>query len=118
MSLYIDAVSVPVHPAFEGAGIAVPASAKKVEARVARIDPASTRAAALQVGAAPDEDALVLSCTNLPTLEIINDVEALPGKPVPSGKQVLAWPMGQPAGIGRLSVEPGRLQCGGGWDLP
>lgn len=85
---------------------------------MARIDPASTRAAALQLGAAPDEDALVLSCTNLPTLEIINDVEARLGKPVRTGKQALAKPMEQPAGIGRLSAEPGKLRCGDGWDLP
>ena len=74
---------------------------------MARIDPASIRAAALSVGAGAD--AVFLSCTNLRTLDIIEDLETDLGKPVLSSNQVLAWHMAKLAGISDGCSGPGRL---------
>lgn len=112
VSPYIDSVSVPIRYAFEGAGIAVPTSVsfgEEIEAHVARIDPASIRSAALEAGRAAEVEAVFLSCTNLRTLDILDDLETELGKPVLSSNQVLAWQMAQMSGGLRLAVQPGRL---------
>lgn len=112
VSPYIDAVSQPVRAAFDAAGFRVGASVsfgEEVEARVARIDPASIRAAALEVGRHADVEAVFLSCTNLRTLGIIDDLEAELGKPVLSSNQVLAWQMAGQAHDLSLSATPGCL---------
>ncbi|MEP2715804.1 aspartate/glutamate racemase family protein [Pseudophaeobacter sp.] len=103
VSPYIGSVSGPMRQTFEQAGIAVPAMVsfgEEVEANVARIDPVSIHAAALEVGADPKTEAVFLSCTNLRTLDIIADLEQRLGKPVVSSNQALAWHMA------RLSAAP------------
>ncbi|MBE1296355.1 maleate cis-trans isomerase family protein [Phycobacter azelaicus] len=110
VSPYVDSVSAPVRDAFAAQGYEVRATAsfgEEVEARVARIDPASIRAAALSV--ADDADAVFLSCTNLRTLDIIEDLEAVLGKPVLSSNQVLAWHMAKLAKISEVCNGPGHL---------
>ena len=110
VSPYVESVSAPVRQAFEARGHRVDATVsfgEEVEARVARIDPASIRAAALSVAA--DAEAVFLSCTNLRTLDIIADLEAELDKPVLSSNQVLAWHMAQLAGISEACSGPGRL---------
>jgi maleate isomerase len=82
------------------------------EARVARIDPASIRDAALHVGRG-DVDAVFLSCTNLRTLDILDAVEAEIGKPVISSNQALAWHMAHLAGAGQCGGRFGRLMHAG-----
>ncbi|QIE43719.1 Asp/Glu racemase (plasmid) [Rhodobacteraceae bacterium SC52] len=112
VSPYIDSVSVPIRRAFEAAGISVPDSAsfgEEIEAHVARIDPASIRSAALEVGRSSQVEAVFLSCTNLRTLDILDDLEAELGKPVLSSNQVLAWQLAQMSGELRLAARPGRL---------
>ena len=112
VSPYIDTVSAPLRAAFEDEGLRVPhglSFGEEVEARVARIDPASIRAAALAAGAAPGVEAVFLSCTNLRTLEIIEDIEAALAKPVLSSNQALAWHMACLAGEPSLFAGPGRL---------
>ena len=102
VSPYIAQVSAPLCNALKESGVAVTASVsfeEMVEARVARIDPRSIAKAALQVGADPNVDAVFLSCTNLRTLDIIDEVEAALGKPVISSNQALAWHMGQLAEV-------------------
>lgn len=109
---YIDSVVAPLRAAFEAHGFTVPATlsfGEEMEEKVARIDPASIRAAALAVGHDPDVDAVFLSCTNLRTLDIIDDLEATLGKPVLSSNQVLAWQMAELAGGAALANPPGRL---------
>lgn len=110
VSPYVESVSAPVRQAFEARGHEVRATVsfgEEVEARVARIDPASIRAAALAVG--QQAEAVFLSCTNLRTLDIIADLEAELGKPVLSSNQVLAWHMAHLAGISEVCSGPGRL---------
>ena len=112
VSPYIEAVANPIRRAFEHAGFAVPATVsfgEQVEARVARIDPASIHAAALAVGRQSDVDAVFLSCTNLRTLDIIDDLEQVLGKPVVSSNQALAWQMARLAFLPQPLSAPGRL---------
>ncbi|WP_172329455.1 Asp/Glu racemase [Mangrovicoccus sp. HB161399] len=114
VSPYVASVAAPVRAAFETAGIAVPDMAgfgEGTEARVARIAPASIRAAAGALAARADLDGLFLSCTNLRTLDIIAGLEAELGLPVLSSNQVLGWHMARLAGI--PAEIPGRL-CGAG----
>ncbi len=110
VSPYVESVSAPVRQAFAARGYDVSGTVsfgEEVEARVARIDPASIHAAALSV--AGDADAVFLSCTNLRTLDIFDDLEARLGRPVLSSNQVLAWHMAQLAGEPELCRGPGRL---------
>ena len=103
---YVEEIAAPVRDAFEAAGFAVGEAlsfGEKVEARVARIDPASIMAAARQ--AATGADAVFLSCTNLRTLDCIEPLEAELGIPVLSSNQVLAWHMAKGAGT-RLAPGP------------
>ncbi|SEA61475.1 maleate cis-trans isomerase family protein [Rubrimonas cliftonensis] len=112
VSPYIDAVAEPVRAALRDAGLRTPAClsfGEEVEARVARIDPASIRAAALAAGAARDVEAVFVSCTNLRALDVIDDLEAELGKPVVASNQALAWEMARRSGALPLSETPGRL---------
>lgn len=93
---YVESIAAPVRDAFVQAGYAVGQTltfGEKVEARVARIAPASIKSAAQ--AAAKGAQAVFLSCTNLRTLDIIDDLEAELGLPVISSNQVLAWHMAQ-----------------------
>lgn len=113
VSPYVDSVSTPVRQAFQAQGIAVPRTVsfgEEIEARVARIAPESIHGAALSVG--DSGEAVFLSCTNLRTLDIIDDLEQRLGKPVLSSNQVLAWHMARLAGGGVQAAGPGRLLRG------
>ena len=112
VSPYVPTVAEPIRMAFVAAGFEVPRTlsfGKEVEARVARIDPASIRAAALEVGRLRDVDAVFLSCTNLRTLDIIPGIEAELDLPVLSSNQALAWEMARLAGVTAAADAPGRL---------
>ena len=112
LSPYVPSVAEPIRQAFVSGGLAVPHSlsfGEMVEARVARIDPASIRAAALELGRRGDIDGLFLSCTNLRTLDIIDDLERRLGIPVVSSNQALAWQMARASGVTVPSAAPGRL---------
>lgn len=102
VSPYIAEVTAPLIAALKAIGSDVVASVsfdERVEARVARIDPASIRAAAMEVGRDAGVEAVFLSCTNLRTLDVIDGIEAALGKPVISSNQALAWHMGVLAGL-------------------
>jgi maleate isomerase len=112
VSPYIESVAGPIRQAFGTAGFTVPATlsfGEEVEARVARIDPASIRDAAVEVGRRAGVDAVFLSCTNLRTLDIIDDLEQALGLPVLSSNQVLAWHMARLSGAPVAGDAPGRL---------
>ena len=107
VSPYIASVADPIRHAFEARGIAVPETlsfGEQVEARVARIDPASVAQAALDLGRRPGVDGVFLSCTNLRTLGIIPEVEVTLGKPVLSSNRVLAWHMARLAGLADVVI--------------
>jgi maleate isomerase len=111
VSPYVAEVSGALRAALEAAGIAIAAFAsfeEREEARVARIDPASIRDAALHVGTARGVEGVFLSCTNLRTLDILGEAEAILRMPVLSSNQALAWRMASLAGIAP-PAGPGRL---------
>lgn len=112
VSPYIASVAIPIENAFVDAGFSVPKTlsfGEKIEANVARIDPASIHAATLQLGQESEAEAVFLSCTNLRTLDIIDDLEQRLGVPVVSSNQALAWHMGQIASAPLSSSAPGFL---------
>ena len=111
VSPYIAEVSAPLIAALEVAGATVTASVsfdEGQEARVARIDPVSSLEAGLEVGAREDVEAVFLSCTNLRTVGMLDELEARLGKPAISSNQVLAWHMATLAGV-RPARPVGRL---------
>ena len=112
VSPYVASVADRIKEAFEQNGLRVPATlsfGEEVEERVARIDPASIHAAALETASRAPCDAVFLSCTNLRTFSIIDDLEDRLGLPVLSSNQVLAWHMSRSAGGAPLHDAPGRL---------
>lgn len=118
VSPYIDAVAAPIRRAFQEAGFAVPASlsfGEEVESRVARIAPASIHAAAMQVGRQPGVQGVFISCTNLRTLDILDDLEHQLGLPVVSSNQALAWQMARASAAPVARDAPGRLLTQKGW---
>jgi maleate isomerase len=76
---------------------------------VARIDSASLRVAALQLGADPEVDAVFVSCTSLRMVQLIPALEAELGKPVISSNYAMAWHALRLAGVDEKQPELGRL---------
>lgn len=112
VSPYIASVAEPVSHAFQAAGLEVSAAVtfgEMHEARVARIEGGSIRAAAHELVQETVPDALFLSCTNLVTLDLIDMLEAETGVPVLSSNQVLSWHMCRLAGVPPATDAPGRL---------
>lgn len=112
VSPYVASVSDKLRAVLLSAGIKVTAFEsfeEPIEDRVVRIAPASIQAAATQMGRTDACDAVFLSCTNLRTLDIINDAETQIAKPVLSSNQVLAWHLAQLAGFGDSIKGPGGL---------
>ncbi len=111
---YIEAVTAPMRAVLEREGFEVVRAVsfgEAEEAKVARIDPGSIREAALGAGRG-GVDAVFLSCTNLRTLDIIDETEARLGVPVISSNQALGWHMARLAGISCDGVV-GRLMAPG-----
>lgn len=75
---------------------------------IARIPLAAVRHLAHAVDRS-DADAIVLSCTDLPTLPIIASLEAELGKPVITSCQATAWQVLRAAGISDSQPDGGRL---------
>jgi len=99
---YVEEVSAQLKAVLEAAGISVPVLGsfeEAEEARVVRIAPASTAEAARALAAEGGIEALFLSCTNLPTLEIIGPLGAELGMPVLSSNLVLAWHLCRLGGV-------------------
>lgn len=77
--------------------------------RAARIDVASIRAAAIELGRDPDVDAVFVSCTSLRLAEAAAEIEAQLGKPVTSSNHAMAWHALRLAGIDDRLQRWGRL---------
>ncbi|WP_138934346.1 maleate cis-trans isomerase family protein [Roseovarius arcticus] len=109
---YVASVTAPMRALLATNGIETLAEVSFAEGddrRVARIDPASTRAALLEAANTPGIDALFASCTNLQTYPIIKEVEALSGLPVVTSNQALMWHMLRLAGVDAVGWGPGLL---------
>jgi len=113
VSPYIASVSAALRTALEAEGLEIAAfgSFEQAEERaVARIAPASIRAAVLRVGRSASCDAVFVSCTNARTLGVIEETERELGVPVLSSNQVLAWHMLRLAGIDDGPAAAGALR--------
>ncbi|MFX0541284.1 maleate cis-trans isomerase family protein [Roseovarius sp. S4756] len=109
---YVASVTAPMRALLAANGVETlheVSFAEGDDRRVARIDPASTRAALLEAAKAPGIDALFASCTNLQTFPIIAEVEAQTGLPVITSNQALLWHMLRLAKSGAEGWGPGRL---------
>jgi maleate isomerase len=106
LSPYVAQVSAKLRDALARDGIETPVFGsfdEAEEAKVVRIDAASIVEAAVDLASQGGAEAIFLSCTNLRTLNVIDEIEGKTGLPCLSSNQVLAWHMAQAAGI------PGRL---------
>lgn len=65
------------------------------EAAVARISTSSTLDAAKNIASFAESDALFLSCTNLPTINLLEEAETETGRAVISSNSALAWHMNE-----------------------
>ncbi len=112
LSPYVEDVSAHLVNVLEANGVACPVFGsfdEACETVVAHISVQSTFDAAVALAAKGGIDALFLSCTNLRTLDIIEQLEAETGLPVLSSNQVLAWHMAQISGTDLTDVPFGRL---------
>jgi len=112
LSPYVEEVSTRLRDVLAGAGVASAGFGsfnEPEEAAVVRIAPQSIIEAGCDVAAQQDCDALFLSCTNLRTLDVIDEMEARLGLPVLSSNQVLAWHLFGLAGTRHAPFAPGRL---------
>jgi maleate isomerase len=106
---YLAQTSAPVLDYFRAAGLDVlrAHSLGLADDRdIARIAPEAIRQAVLQADH-PQADALFVSCTAMPVLRMIPELEAMLGKPVLTSNQAMGWHMLRLAGI--ASQGPGRL---------
>lgn len=109
---YVPAVTAPMRALLAQNGIETLheiSFAEGDDRKVARIDPASTRAALIEAAKTPGIEALFASCTNLQTFPIIDEVEAETGLPVITSNQALLWHMLLLAGMRGKCAGPGRL---------
>lgn len=109
---YSRAVNEVVRRYIEARGFAIPVLGSFEEpddSRVARIDPASVRAAAIELGRDPRVEAVFVSCTSLRLVEAAEAIEAELGKPVTSSNHAMAWHALRLSGIGDGVPGLGRL---------
>ena len=99
---YTEEVSKSLRSALAAKGIETPVFGtfnEPVETKVARIDPRSIRDAAIELGKDKGAEAVFMSCTNLRSFGIIENVETGCSKPAFSSNQALFWHMFALAGI-------------------
>ena len=109
---YVSAVTAPMRALLSRDGIDVLSEVSFAEGddrKVARIDPASTRAAMLDAARAEGVEAVFASCTNLQTFVVIEEVEAALDLPVVTSNQALIWHMLRLSGASARGWGPGRL---------
>jgi len=112
ISPYIASISDRLRDVLAGAGITAVRFGsfnEPIEANVVRISPQSLKDAALSMAQDHECEGIFLSCTNLRTLDVIDEIEAEIGRPVLSSNQVLAWHMLGLAGITQHGATPGKL---------
>lgn len=96
----------------EARGFEVVASAsfeEEDDRNVCRISEQSIKEAAIELGSDPSVEAVFVSCTALRLLGVVDEIEAMLGKPVTSSNHALAWHCLRLAGIEDRHDRPGRL---------
>ena len=112
VSPYIASISDRLRTVISDAGITVAQFGsfnEPIEGNVVRITAQSLRDAAMTMAKDQTCEGVFLSCTNLRTLDVIEDIEQAIGKPVLSSNQVLAWHMLRLAKKAPAQTAPGRL---------
>ncbi len=112
ISPYVEEISTRLRVVLADAGIFVQRFGsfnESLESNVVRISQTSLRTAVLRIAQDTACEALFLSCTNLRTLDVIDDLEEQTGLPVLASNQVLAWHLFKLAGITPPPSLPGRL---------
>ena len=109
---YRDDINRFMREYIEARGVAVPMMGsfnEEDDRRAARIDQASIREAAIELGRAPEVDAVFVSCTSLRLLDAVGEIEAALGKPVTSSNHAMAWHSLRLAGVDDLRPACGTL---------
>lgn len=94
LSPYVQEVNAPLRAAFARAGISTDifgTFAEPVESKVARISEQAILESAVRLGSDSSTDAVFISCTNLRTCAILDQIRQAIGKPVFSSNQSLFW---------------------------
>ena len=108
---YLPETTAPMIDYFEAGGLTVERCAcfgLSDDRDMARIDHAQLIEAAVALDS-PAVDALFLSCTALPALDVIDAIEARIGKPVVSSNQATFWALRGLAGLSAPAFGAGRL---------
>lgn len=114
---YVDRINRMMRAYLETRGLTVPVMGSfnhENDDEVARIDAASVRDAALELGRHPSVDAVFVSCTSLRVAEVVASLEDALGKPVTSSNHALAWHSLRLAGFADPLPGWGRLMTVGG----
>lgn len=109
---YIDRINRMMRDYIQARGIAVPALGSfnhEEDNEVARIDGASVRAAALELGRHRDVDGIFVACTSLRVAALVEGLEAELGKPVTSSNHAMAWHALRLGGVAEAFLDRGRL---------
>ena len=109
---YIDRINRMMRDYILARDLAVPAMGSfnhEEDNEVARIDAASVRAAALEIGRHRDVDGVFVACTSLRVAALVEDLEAELGKPVTSSNHAMAWHALRLAGVKEPLPGRGRL---------
>ena len=91
---YVDELNALERRFLEAAGVEVTALRGLgigSDPEIARVPYARTRELALEVAAEGEPDAVFISCTNLPTLALLDELEQALGRPVISSNAVTIW---------------------------
>ena len=109
---YRDDVNRFIRAYIEARGFQVPVMGsfnEEDDRRAARIDLASIRDAAIELGRAGEVDGVFVSCTSLRLVDAVVEIEAALGKPITSSNHAMAWHCLRLAGIDDARPEFGTL---------
>lgn len=109
---YVDEVNQMFRRFIEARDLMVPVMGSfnhEDDNEVARIAPASVRAAALELGRYKQVDAVFVSCTSVRLASFVDSLEMEVGKPVTSSNHALAWHCLRLAGVKDAIPGLGRL---------
>jgi maleate isomerase len=109
---YRDDINRFMRDYIEARGFRVPVMGsfnEEDDLRAARIDAASIRDAAIELGRSDEVDAVFVSCTSLRLADAVGAIEAELGKPVTSSNHAMAWHCLRLAGVADSRSEFGTL---------
>jgi maleate isomerase len=109
---YRDDINRFIRDYIEARGVSVPVTGsfnEEDDLVAARIDAASIRDAAIELGRSDQVDAVFVSCTSLRLVDAVAEIEEALGKPVTSSNHAMAWHCLRLAGTDDARHGRGRL---------